>query len=79
MNPPQILVDAYAGYKGEETPRSFVVDGVRLSVEKILDRWYTETHSCFRVRANDRRLYVLRYHLDEGVWELVMQERSTEK
>jgi hypothetical protein len=79
MTTPPLQVDAYAGYKGEETPRAFTLDGVRVSVHEILDRWYTETHSCFRVQASDRRRYVLRYHLDDGVWELVMRERSVEK
>ncbi|MBI3357260.1 MAG: hypothetical protein HY038_10910 [Nitrospirae bacterium] len=75
MDRPVVSVDAYAGYKGEETPRSFTIDGAHLFVNEILERWYTESHSCFRIRASDRQRYVLRYHLDEGVWELVMQER----
>ena len=79
MTPPHVTVEAYAGYKGEETPRAFTLDGIRLSVAEILSRWYTETHSCFRIRASDHRRYVLRYHLDEEIWELVMQERSIEK
>lgn len=79
MTPPHLLVDAYAGYKGEETPRAFTLAGVRLSVVEILDRWYTETHSCFRIRASDGQRYVLRYDLEVEVWELVMQERDLEK
>lgn len=79
MNAPSLVVDAYAGYKGEETPRAFWLDGVRLLVSEILGRWYTETHSYFRVLASDQHRYVLRYHLDETAWELVMQERSVEK
>jgi hypothetical protein len=79
MNLPHLHVEAYAGYKGEETPRVFAIDGIRLSVDEILDRWYTETHSCFRVRASDGQRYVLRYDLDEQVWELVMQERGIDK
>lgn len=75
MNVPAIVVEAYAGYKGEETPRAFVLEGHRLSVIEIVERWYTETHSCFRVVASDQHRYVLRYHLDAGSWELVMQER----
>jgi hypothetical protein len=78
MITPSVTVEAYAGYKGEETPRAFTLDGVRLSVNEILDRWYTETHSCFRVRAGDGTRYVLRYHLDDEVWELVMQEWGME-
>lgn len=79
MISPQVTVDAYSGYKGEETPRAFTLDGVRLSVEEIIDRWYTETHSYFRVQAIDGRRYILKYDLDEMVWELVMQERGIDK
>jgi len=79
MTTPPLHVDAYAGHKGEETPRAFTLDGVRVSVHEILDRWYTETHSCFRIQGGDGRRYVLRYHLDDGEWELVMQERSVNK
>jgi hypothetical protein len=76
---PHVTVDAYAGYKGEETPRAFTVEGAHLLVREILDRWYTETHSCFRLRASDGQRYVLRYDLNEEVWELVMQERGMDK
>ena len=79
MSPPHVVVEAYAGYKGEETPRAFTLDGIRLSVDEILDRWYTETHSCFRIHAGDGRRYVLRYDLNQEVWELVMQERRLDK
>jgi len=79
MDRPHVTVKSYAGYKGEETPRSFTVDGNSLLVVDVLERWYSETHSYFRVRANDQYRYVLRYHFDEGVWELVMQEQPSEK
>ena len=72
---PHFAVEAYAGYKGEETPRAFIVDGVRVLVLDIVERWYSESHSYFRILANDGNRYVLRYHLDREVWELVMQER----
>ena len=74
MNTPSIVVEAYAGYKGEETPRAFMVAGVRLSVLDIVERWDTDTHSCFRVRASDHYQYVLRFGWDEEKWELVMRE-----
>lgn len=76
MTFPHITVEAYAGYKGEETPRAFTVEGAHLLVNEIVDRWYTETHSCFRLRASDSQRYVLRYALNEEVWELVMRERG---
>ncbi|HSC57756.1 MAG TPA: hypothetical protein VLC51_11160 [Nitrospira sp.] len=75
MDSSHLTVDAYAGYKGEETPRSFTLDGRKLDVREVVDRWYSETHSYFRVHANDGQQYVLRFDLDEDCWELVMQER----
>ena len=71
-----VTVEAYAGYKGEETPRAFTLEGARLLVSGIVARWYTETHSYFRVCASDQHRYVLRYDLDNMRWELVMCETT---
>ena len=71
---PDVMVEAYSGYKGEETPRAFILEGVRLLVSEIVARWYTETQSYFRVCASDHQRYVLRYDLDHLIWELVMCE-----
>src|SRR5690348_7894299 len=60
MDSSHLTVDAYAGYKGEETPRSFTLDGRKLDVREVVDRWYSETHSYFRVHASDGQRYVLR-------------------
>lgn len=72
-----VAVEAYAGYKGEETPRAFVCEGRRLQVTEILRRWYTEHHAYFRLRADDDHGYVLRYDWEGQGWELVMQEPPT--
>lgn len=79
MGMPHVIVEAYSGYKGEETPRAFTLDGIRLAVAEVIDRWYTDTHSYFRVRTSDDQRYVLRCHLDVGSWELVMRERAVWK
>ena len=73
-----VQVEAYSGYKGEETPRAFTHDGVRRVVHEVVARWYTEYHSYFRIRADDSFRYVLRYDLDRLVWELVMRENRIE-
>jgi hypothetical protein len=70
-----VLVEAYAGYKGEETPRAFTLEDVRYEVQEIVARWYTDRHACFKLRASDGHRYVLRYDLDELAWELVMREK----
>lgn len=69
-----VLVEAYAGYKGEETPRAFIYDGVRHGVREIIRRWYTDRYSYFRLCTGDGYRYVLRYNVDELIWELVMRE-----
>ncbi len=74
MRQGNVRVEAYAGYKGEETPRAFTYEGVRYEVQDIVARWYTETHACFRIRTSDDRRFVLRYDQNEQIWELVMQE-----
>ncbi len=79
MDSPHLTVDAYAGYKGEETPRAFTLDGRKLQVREVVDRWYSQTHSYFRVYASDGQRYVLRFDLDEDCWELVMRERGSEE
>jgi len=68
------MVDAFAGAKGEGTPRAFTHDGSRRTVTGIVTRWYTETHCYFRLQADDGLRYVLRYDLDNLIWELVMSE-----
>ena len=74
--PHHLFVDAFAGYKGEKTPRSFTLDGHQLLVRDVVDRWYSETHSYFRVRASDGQRYVLRLDLEEDCWEIVMLEKA---
>jgi hypothetical protein len=78
MNSPHVIVEAFPGFKGEKTPRSFTLEGNTLRVEDIVDRWYSETHSYFRVKASDGQRYVLRLDLDEDCWELIMLERGRE-
>lgn len=74
----KLLVEAYSGHKGEETPRAFTHGGVRHAIEKVIARWYTEDYSFFRVQADDNHCYVLRYDLERFVWELVMQEKASD-
>ena len=79
MEGSQIVVDAFAGDKGEETPRAFTLEGSWRRVIQILTRWYTETHCFFRVQADDGHCYVLRYDLDSLIWEVVMVESTNDE
>ncbi len=54
-------VRCYAGYKAEETPRRFLLEGKWLEVSDVLDRWHQEdrdpewpTADYFKVTAEYR-------------------------
>ena len=64
-------VVAYCGYQGEQEPRGLVVEGERLDVVAIQDRWYDPRARYFRVKASDERYYLLRYDLDELSWSRI--------
>ena len=39
-------------------------------VVEVLDRWYGPGYECFRVRADDHNLYILRHQLGDDTWTL---------
>lgn len=75
----KIRVECYAGYRGEEEPRAFILGERRFAVIEILDRWLDPRHRYFKVRADDERCFILRHDSASGEWELaalVAKERS---
>lgn len=65
----KIEVESHAGYKGEEYPLRFRMQGSTCEVIEILDRWYGPDDMYFRVRAEDGNVYVLRNRPESG-WTL---------
>ena len=63
-------VVCYSGYRGEETPRLFILGSRTIEVADILDRWLAPDHRYFKVRGDDGGLYILRYDVRSEVWEL---------
>jgi hypothetical protein len=72
MEPPKLAtgVDCYAGYRGEEEPRGFLLGEQRVEVVEILDRWMEPDHRYFKVRGDDGGQYVLRHDVRSGSWDL---------
>jgi hypothetical protein len=70
----QIVTFAYAGYRGEESPRAFILDGKRIEVLKIVARWIEEDlvangrFRLFWVEGDDCRNHLLRYDETTGDW-----------
>jgi uncharacterized protein (UPF0128 family) len=55
----QVEVDCYSGYKADERPVRFRLDGHEYLVEELLDQWYGQSNVYFKVRADDGNLYIL--------------------
>jgi hypothetical protein len=66
----ELRVECYAGYRGEEEPRSFVLGERRFAVREILDRWFEPGARYFKVRADDGRAFILRHDSVNDLWEL---------
>jgi hypothetical protein len=69
----KLHVECYAGYKAEERPvrfRSSAKDARTFEVAEVLDQWYGPGYRCFKVRADDGNLYVLRHNETEDLWTL---------
>ncbi|MEE8606998.1 MAG: hypothetical protein V3S55_05300 [Nitrospiraceae bacterium] len=67
----KIKVECYSGYKGNESPIRFLLGDRYIEVEQVVDRWYGEHGSYFRVLGNDDNLYILKGPIEDGFWELI--------
>lgn len=66
----EMRVECYAGYRGEQYPRRFVLGNQILEVNEIEDQWYSPSSQYFRVRAGDGNVYVLRHDQELNRWSL---------
>jgi hypothetical protein len=71
-----IAVECYAGYRGEQEPRAFVLGAARLEVTAIHDRWQGPDYRYFKVTATDGDTYVLRHDASTGEWTLGAYRRG---
>lgn len=71
-----IRVECYAGYRGDQEPLAFRLGGRRFAVRSVLDRWFAPMQRCFKVDADDGRMYVLRHDEATGDWELAALVRE---
>ena len=69
--PKEISVVGYSGYRLNERPLFFVIEGHKLQVETVMDRWHGEDYEYFKVLANDGSLYLIKWHRGDDVWFLV--------
>ena len=68
-----LKVECYSGYKADERPVRFVAQTAGAQaheVKEILDQWYGVGYRCFKVRAADDNLYVLKHQEKDDLWTL---------
>jgi hypothetical protein len=74
----KVEVVCYAGYKGDERPVRFRLDGQEYCVEELLDQWYGPNALYFKVKADDGNLYILGQRTGgaEAEWSLESFRRA---
>jgi hypothetical protein len=70
----RIVVECYAGYREEETPRALRIGDRRVQVVEVIDRWLAPDHRYFKVRGDDGAIYVVRYDAERDEWELTIYQ-----
>lgn len=66
----EIRVNCYAGYRGEQTPRTIWFGEQKITVSQILDMWLAPDHRYFKFTGSDQNLYIIRQDTLTSVWEL---------
>jgi hypothetical protein len=72
----QITVDCYAGYKTNQRPLAFSLGRKKIKVTDIVDQWYGPDHTYFKVLAEDKNTYILRYSEANDRWDMVLFEEK---
>lgn len=65
-----IMVECYSGYKADERPVSFISDGKKFMVERIIKQWRSPDYDYFNVLANDGKGYLLAHDNIKDDWVL---------
>lgn len=71
-----LKVQCYAGYRGEETPRRFILGEKTIEVAQVIDRWLAPDHGYFKVFSRAGETYILRQDVASQEWELVFFEEQ---
>jgi hypothetical protein len=79
----RLKVECYSGYKADERPQRFTfapaihrghLSGDRAprtyEVQEVIDQWYGPGYRCFKIRADDNNLYILRHSGEQDGWTL---------
>ncbi len=66
----EISVKTYSGFKADERPLSFLMGEREIHVSEIFDSWYGPDYVSFKIKGDDRNIYILKHNESEDRWEL---------
>lgn len=69
----KIEVISYSGYRGEEIPRSFILEDKNIGVSEIIKMWIEEDQNRgrsrgFHIKGSDGLEYILYYDEEKTEW-----------
>ena len=77
-----IIMEAYAGQKADETPKAFLHQGGRYTIEEVVDRWYQagrdptlSSASYFKVRVASGEIFIVKRDNESQNWFLRVGQR----
>ena len=65
-----IKVECYSGYRADERPVNFIVNGRKLVVQQIMEQWRSPDSEYYKVLADDRRVYLIMHDNGKDHWIL---------
>jgi hypothetical protein len=74
-----LKVECYSGYKAHGRPLRFTPlhpNAPTREVMQVLDQWYGVGYGCFKVRADDNNVYILKHDERKDVWTLESFRRA---
>ena len=72
----EIMVECYAGHRGEQTPRVLVLGDRRIAVAAVLDQWLAPDHRYFKLHGDDGHIYIVRQDVESRAWTLTLFQRG---
>ncbi len=68
-----IKVDCYAGHRAEERPLKFFFGERSIKIEDVIDRWLDPNHRYFKIKGDDKKIYIIRYDVKKDQWQLTLR------
>jgi hypothetical protein len=75
--PLSVVVECYAGYRGEQTPRALTLHGSRIELVSLIDQWLAPDHRYFKAADSSGDIYILRHDISGDRWELTLFQRGS--